>query len=361
MANTSGAPPAMVSIVVNNFNYGRFLREAIDSALQQVGVPVEVIVVDDGSTDNSREVIRAYSDRIVSVFKENGGQASAVNRGFTNSHAQVVIFLDADDILLPMAAARSAAVFAAQPGTAKVQYRMSVVDAQGRETGMIRPPPHIPLPSGDLRRQEVSFPFDLPWASMSANAFSAAALRQIIPMPAERYGRAGADWYLAHVAALFGDVCALDDVCALYRVHGANQYTHAEAVLDLEQVRQSIRYAAVTRERLQSFADRLSVERPATILSVSDVANRLTSLRLDPNEHPLPGETLPGLLGLGLRAASRRFDVRWPMKAMFMAYFVAMAVAPRPVARALAEQFFFPEKRRGLNRWLGRWHVRAAP
>jgi len=195
---------------------------------------------------------------------------------------------------------------------------------------------------------------------MSANAFSAVVLRQILPIPAECYGRAGADWYLAHVAALFGEVCALDEVCALYRIHGNNQYGGRADTLDLAQVRQSIGYADVTRAYLQRFADRLSLRRPATILSVSDVANRFTSLRLDPAAHPLPGETPAGLLGLGLRAASRRFDIRWPMKAMFMAWFLVMAVAPPALAHGLAEQFFFPEKRRGLNRWLGRWHVRAA-
>jgi glycosyltransferase involved in cell wall biosynthesis len=350
----------LVSIVINNYNYARYLAQAIDSALSQTATPVEVVVVDDGSTDNSREVIGGYGNRIVPVFKDNGGQASAVNVGFAHSHGQVVIFLDADDILLPMAAARVADVFAARPGTAKVQYRMSVVDAQGRETGTLRPPPHIPLQSGDLRRQEVSFPFDLAWAAMSANAFSDAVLRQVLPIPAERYGRAGADWYLAHVAALLGEVCALDEVCALYRVHGTNQYGGGTGTIDIAQVRQSVRYADVTRAYLQSFADRLSIRRPATILSVSDVANRLTSLRLDPAQHPLPGDTPAGLLGQGLRAAGRRFDIRWPMKAMFMAWFMAMAVAPPALARGLAEQFFYPEKRRGLNRWLGRWHVRAA-
>jgi len=354
-----GTSAVLVSIIVNNYNYGSYLTEAIGSALRQTYRPVEVIVVDDGSTDNSAEVIRSFRDRIVPVFKDNGGQASALNEGFAHCHGQVVIFLDADDVLLPSAAGRSAEIFAAQPNTAKVQYRMTVIDEQGRESG-IRGAAHIPLQSGDLRRQEVSFPFDLPWAAMSANAFSAAVLRQIFPIPAERYGKAGADWYLAHVASLFGEVRAIDDVCALYRIHGANQYARAEAALDLDHIRHSVRYADVTREYLQNFADRLGIERPSTILSVSDVANRLTSLRLEPALHPLPGETRAGLLGRGLLAAARRFDVRWPMKTLFMAWFVAMAVAPRRAARSLAERFFFPDKRQGLNRWLGRWHLPAA-
>jgi glycosyltransferase involved in cell wall biosynthesis len=62
----------LVSIVVNNFNYERFLREAIDSALAQTYAPVEVVVVDDGSTDSSRDIIASYGDRLIPVLKANG-------------------------------------------------------------------------------------------------------------------------------------------------------------------------------------------------------------------------------------------------------------------------------------------------
>jgi glycosyltransferase involved in cell wall biosynthesis len=345
----------LVSIVIDNYNYGHFLAEAIDSALGQSWGAVEVIVVDDGSTDNSRDVICRYGERVRSVFKANGGQASALNAGFALGRGDAVIFLDADDVLLPMAAERAAAVFAARPETAKVQYRMKVIDAQGRATGEIRPAPRLALVSGDLRQQAVGFPFDLPWAAMSANAFSAAVLRQIMPIPAELYIH-GADWYLAHVAALFGDVCALDEVCALYRIHGMNAYAPGRPALDLNTVRQTVRYAAATRACLQSFADRLVIARPDPITSVSDVASRLTSLKLDPARHPLNGETVAGLVNLGLTAAGRRFDVRWPMKLMFTAWFLAMAAAPASLARALAEVFFVPDRRRPLNQWLGRLH-----
>src|SRR5438128_12254393 len=92
------APPA-VDIVVNNYNYGRFLREAIESALAQAYEHVSVIVVDDGSTDDSREVIATFGDRIVPVLKENGGQASACNAGFAHSKGDIVVFRDADDVL----------------------------------------------------------------------------------------------------------------------------------------------------------------------------------------------------------------------------------------------------------------------
>src|SRR5690349_17748203 len=91
----------LVSIIITNYNYSNFLAQAIDSALGQRYHAVEIIVVDDGSTDNSRHVINCYGKRILPIFKENRGQGSAINAGFYQSHGDIVIFLDADDILLP--------------------------------------------------------------------------------------------------------------------------------------------------------------------------------------------------------------------------------------------------------------------
>ena len=75
-------PSPLVTIVVNNYNYARFLAEAIDSALAQTYAALEVVVVDDGSTDESREIIAQYGGRVIPVLKDNGGQASAFNAGF---------------------------------------------------------------------------------------------------------------------------------------------------------------------------------------------------------------------------------------------------------------------------------------
>ncbi|HEY9596457.1 MAG TPA: glycosyltransferase family A protein, partial [Cyanophyceae cyanobacterium] len=91
----------LVSILINNYNYEPFLKKAIDSALNQTYSSIEVIVVDDGSTDNSREVISRYGDKIIPVFKENGGQASAFNAGFAASQGDIICFLDSDDLFLP--------------------------------------------------------------------------------------------------------------------------------------------------------------------------------------------------------------------------------------------------------------------
>src|SRR5271154_6940087 len=94
----------LVSIVITNYNYGRYLRAAIDSALAQTYPRVEVIVVDDGSSDSSPQTIASYGTRIVPIIKTNGGHGSALNAGFVASRGTLVMFLDADDELLPEAA-----------------------------------------------------------------------------------------------------------------------------------------------------------------------------------------------------------------------------------------------------------------
>src|SRR5438093_12916614 len=95
------------SIIITSYNYGRFLKETIDSALAQSIDDVDVVVVDDGSKDNSREVICSYGGRIVPILKENGGQASAFNAGFSAARGDVICFLDSDDLLLPDALAKA--------------------------------------------------------------------------------------------------------------------------------------------------------------------------------------------------------------------------------------------------------------
>ena len=91
----------LVSIIITNYNYGEFLPRAIESALQQTYPLKELIVVDDGSTDNSRQIINSYGNKLTPVFQENRGMVPATNVGFSLSQGEVIFFLDADDIFFP--------------------------------------------------------------------------------------------------------------------------------------------------------------------------------------------------------------------------------------------------------------------
>lgn len=349
-----GGERLAVDVVITNHNYGRFLEAAIESALAQTLAGVRVVVVDDGSTDSSREVLEAYRGRAQVVFKQRGGQASALNAGIAHCEGDVLLLLDADDVLRPVAAERVAAAFAADPDLVKVQFRMAVVDAEGRPTGATKPSGHLLPPTGDVRRAELAFPFDLAWLPGGGTAFRTDSVREILPIPEADYPAFGADWYLVHLAALVGSSAALGEVCAEYRIHGGNGYELDTPRLDLDHIRDAIVYAGATCRSLERRADVLGLRRPRRILSLSDLANRLISLRLAPGLHPVEGDTRRALLGSSLRAVGRRFDVSWPMKGIFFAWFAAEALAPRPLAGRLAELFLFPERRPTVNRLLGR-------
>lgn len=94
-----GSSSPRISIIISSYNYGRFLGEAIESALAQTLSPIEVIVVDDGSTDDSREVARRYPVRLIE--QANAGVSAARNRGAREAKGDHLVFLDADDILEP--------------------------------------------------------------------------------------------------------------------------------------------------------------------------------------------------------------------------------------------------------------------
>lgn len=211
--------PRTASIVISSYNYGRYLNDAIDSALAQTYPNIEVIVVDDGSTDDSAAVIEKYQDRIVPVAKENGGQASAMNAGFGASRGDVLLFLDSDDMLCPTAVDRAMALFE-EPSVVKVHWPLVAVDERGSKTGRLIP--DSVLPEGDLRQTVIDDgPYGYTWPDTSGNAWARRFLEQIGPIPESEY-RTCPDLYLSAFVPLFGELRQIPESQAFYRDHGAN-------------------------------------------------------------------------------------------------------------------------------------------
>jgi Glycosyl transferase family 2 len=210
---------ATASVVIVNYNYERFLHEAIGSALSQ-GDEVDVIVVDDGSSDGSAEVIRRYGDRVTPQMQANAGQASAFNAGFTASTGEVVCFLDADDYLLPGTMIDVLARFAAER-FAKLHWPLLEVDEVGQQLGGINPP--VDLPAGDLAELVVERgPGAYPTPPSSGNAYSRSFLDEAMPVPTEL--RVCADGYLYDLAPLYGPVARLDRPGGAIRFHDGSNF-----------------------------------------------------------------------------------------------------------------------------------------
>jgi glycosyltransferase involved in cell wall biosynthesis len=201
----------LVSVIITNYNYGRFVGQAIDSVLAQTHPDVECIVVDDGSTDDSRSVIEARPG-VVAIFKENAGQAQALKKGLEAARGDLIISLDADDYLFENACARVAEVW--RPGVSCIHYRLSL--------------------NGDPARTWPSEPFlneghaeflaangYYPSPPMSGNAFDQKYIRELLAR-AEHLDGDGVDAYLLYSAPFFGQVAHVDRALGVYRTHGGN-------------------------------------------------------------------------------------------------------------------------------------------
>ena len=192
---TGGLRPRSASIIINNYNYGQFLGQAIESALEQTH-PAQVIAVDDGSTDDSREIIARFDSRVLPIFKPNGGQGSAMNEGFAMATGDIVLFLDSDDLLNTNAVSTLLSQW--QPDTVLAQYPLKIVDQDGTTVLGIHPDPPSSLSQGDVRGELLktgSFGVNV----TSGLAFSRLAMASVMPMPADEFWDA-ADGYLVRAA-----------------------------------------------------------------------------------------------------------------------------------------------------------------
>jgi glycosyltransferase involved in cell wall biosynthesis len=210
-----------VSIIINNYNYGRYLRQAIESALGQTYNNIELIIVDDGSTDDSRAIIDEYKHRGTVVLKANGGQASAFNAGVGEATGDLIMLLDSDDYLFPEAIATCVKSF--PDGYSRLFFRLRVIDSVGARISS--PAATIPfmqidgsaiLAAGEGR--------GFPAVPTSGNIFDAQKLKAALPIPQEEF-RICADAYLFVKTAMIGSVRSIEQELGAYRVHGNNHFS----------------------------------------------------------------------------------------------------------------------------------------
>lgn len=121
-----------VSVIIPAYNCERFIGAAIESVLQQTFRDYEIIVVDDGSTDKTNEVVQRYRGRLQYLKQSNNGQAMARNLGFRHSSGEYLAFLDADDIWYPNMLETEVAALAADPKFGLVYSDLDIIDENGR-------------------------------------------------------------------------------------------------------------------------------------------------------------------------------------------------------------------------------------
>jgi hypothetical protein len=333
--------PPLVSIVIDNFNYAHFLRAAIDSALAQTYSPVEVIVVDDGSADNSREVISSYGERVSAIFKPNGGHASAFNAGFRACRGDIVMFLDADDTLMPNAVAEVVRVW--RPGVAKAQFALAHIDEHSRPLGSTVPYLPSQMPNGDLCAAilDAGGYVGVP---TSGNAFARAVLDRLLPLDEFQWHQA-ADTSLEIIAPFLGDVVSIRNILGCYRIHEANHGMLGDE-LDARKLRVKLVIDLQRQWTLSEFAKRAGFTIPQD-WAERDPAHlkyRLASLRLEPAHHPLMDDRATRLMVKGLASSWRNPAYNFRSRIFHSVWFPLAALLPRPAALRMLRRGLLPRR-----------------
>lgn len=210
----------LVTVLITNYNYASYLGMAIDSALNQTYQNVEVIVIDDGSTDTSQEVIKHYEKKVISVLQENQGQPSAFNAGFSISKGEMICLLDSDDVWLPQKVEEVMKAFQAYPNASVIYHKVQNINTIGTFIGQPWPP-YQPI-RGNIADKVVRTGGWWPFPPSTGLSFSRKYLDRAMNIPEKEYEPLGADSYLADLAPFFGDVVGVNQVLSLYRIHDSN-------------------------------------------------------------------------------------------------------------------------------------------
>lgn len=318
-----------LSVVIANHNYQQFVAAAIDSALALRWDDVEIVVVDDGSTDESRSIIAGYADRVKILFTENATQRVAANRGYALTTGDMMVFLDSDDVLPPDLPARLAEVWT--PTVSKVQFQMQRIDESGLPIGV--PFPHYkPVPSpADIRR----WAFETtayPTPPGSGNAYSRSFLERIFPIETG-VGDASDSACLA-AAPFFGDVVSVPEVIVGYRQHGANDSDLLKDVsrFPREVARARARWLFAQRA---SGAEMDGIDERPLFRSRELLQLRIASRRSVPAERPLPGDGRARMFVDVALAPFRAGPEPLRIRILTSVWCLATLLAPRFVVRRL--------------------------
>ncbi|HXN45445.1 MAG TPA: glycosyltransferase [Bryobacteraceae bacterium] len=208
-----------VSVLVANFNYGRFLGAAIESVLAQSRPVQEILVCDDGSTDDSCTVAERYAarhDRVKLLRKTNGGQGSAFNTAFAASSGQIVCLLDSDDVLAEHKVARVVDVFAAMPEVGWVRHKLRLADESLAPLEAV-----LPAFRGSRKVRGKYAHLEKTVTFNAAVSLRRELAERLFPIPEHAFRR-GPDLYLDFMCGVLGATgYSLDQELGLYRRHSA--------------------------------------------------------------------------------------------------------------------------------------------
>lgn len=216
----------LASILINNYNYGQYLEECIDSLLNQTYKNIEIIVYDDGSTDNSLQVLSKYKDRITIISNPNYGhspnqnQANAIYQAFLKSKGDIICLLDSDDSFNREKISKVVNFFELNQEVNVVQNRLIEMNSEGILSNITRP---VLKKVNDYKEYIFSsndlFHLFVPTSGLSLKRD---IVKEIFPLKEDKYSHIWADTRIMLNAVFIGNIGVIDEPLTNYRIHGKN-------------------------------------------------------------------------------------------------------------------------------------------
>ena len=212
-----------VSVVIPAYNHSRYLRQAVDSALGQTLGPAEVFVVDDGSTDETSQVLSAYGNRIRVIRQMNCGVSSARNNGAKAATGDFLAFLDADDVWLPRKLELQAARFVASPRLGLVHCGVQDINEHGDPRSS-----HLNGLEGRVAKELLLFRRPVILGGGSGMMIRRAVFERVGGFDEQL--STSADWDLFYRIAARYQIGFVPELLLRYRVHGGNMHANVRAM-----------------------------------------------------------------------------------------------------------------------------------
>jgi glycosyltransferase involved in cell wall biosynthesis len=270
------AEQPLVTALINTYNYARYLPFAVNSILKQTYPNIEIIIVDDGSTDHTSEILTQYADRVQTIRTTNGGQGHAFNVGIARAQGELIMLLDADDMWVQEKVELMVQFAVKQPKAGMLYHRYQNVDGHGKYDGQPQP---FPLINGNYRRRYLRSGGS--WWSPIASVLTLRTdhIRKALPLPTYAV-REGADTIIIDYCAITSEIASLPDALTLRRVHGANLYARGRE--DFFHRSREIRMSDIRRIEWRMFSMRHLMNRLGVPFDVDLNRNewRMTNLYL---------------------------------------------------------------------------------